>query len=153
VQLEEAIYFGYPAEVAQKAAKWTVEKLKVAKYKHNNRRVQSQATYLGVQADVLIDNGEPKDYIFCMLHDHIGLVNKPLGHLLAIGEKYIENLPEGHAETRIELLSAEESLEVTKSKREEFINTGKVHINELKSAATLTTEDKDEMKELKEESK
>jgi hypothetical protein len=79
-------------------------------------------------------------------------VNKSLGHLLAIGEKHIEKLPEGHAETRTELLSAEESLEVTKSRREEFVNTGKVHINELKSAATLTTEDKDEMEELMDES-
>ncbi len=146
-------YYGYPAEVAQKAANWTVEKLKVAKYKHDNRRVKSQAIYLGVQADVLIDNVEPQDYIFCVLHDQIGLVNKSLGHLLAIGEKHIEKLPEGHAETRTELLSAEESLEVTKSRREEFVNTGKVHINELKSAATLTTEDKDEMEELKVESK
>jgi hypothetical protein len=47
-----------------------------------------------------MDVVEPENFIVCVLHNQMGLVNKSLEHLLLLAEKDIEKLPEGHAETR-----------------------------------------------------
>jgi hypothetical protein len=88
---------------------WTLEKLKEAKQLFDNRTARSKKNQDGVSKSPLIDAVEPIDYIFPVLHDQIGLVNKSLKHINDWAEKYVEKLPEGHVETRKELLDSEKA--------------------------------------------
>ena len=88
---------------------WTLERLKDTKQLFDNRTAKSKKNRDGVSTSPLIDAVEPIDYIFPVLHEQIGLVNKSLKHMNDWAEKYVEKLPEGHVETRDELLDSEKA--------------------------------------------
>jgi hypothetical protein len=90
-------FFRHPADIADNAVKWTSERLKQAKVMFDGQMARSQATHKGVKAKNLMEVMEPEHFIFCVLHNQMGLVNKLLEHLLLLAEKHIEKLLEGHA--------------------------------------------------------
>jgi capsule polysaccharide export protein KpsE/RkpR len=115
---------------------------------------RSQATYKGVKAENLMDVVEPENFIVCVLHNQMGLVNKSLEHLLLLAEKDIEKLPKGHAETRKNLLETEKAFQNMKDEMESFVNTGQLRLNASKNQAkaSLTNEEREEIDGLKAES-
>jgi len=149
-------WYSCPTLVAS-AMKWMCEKLKQAKMQFNSRTARSQKTNKGVSAHMLMDGVEPEDFIFPVLHDQMGLVNKSLDHLLTFAEKFIERLPPGHAEMRQELINAEKVLAKAKEDKEGFVATGKVRMEALKSrlksnpGEALATEICDEISQLEDE--
>ncbi len=120
----------------------------------DGRTARSQATYKGVKAENLMDVVEPENFIVCVLHNQMGLVNKSLEHLLLLAEKDIEKLPEGHAETRKNLLETEKAFQNMKDEMESFVNTGQLRLNASKNQAkaSLTNEEREEIDGLKAES-
>jgi hypothetical protein len=81
---------------------------------------------------MLLDGVEPEDYIFLVLHDQMGLVNKSLEHLLSFSELHIEKLPDGHTQTRKELLDVQEARESVTADKKSFNETDKVRLDTLK---------------------
>lgn len=115
--------------MVQNSVKWTCEKLKQAKRQFDNRTARSKKTNKGVSAGMLLDGVEPEDYIFPVLHDQMGLVNKSLEHLLSFSELHIEKLPDGHTQTRKELLDAQEARESATADKKSFNETDKVRLD------------------------
>jgi hypothetical protein len=121
-------WYGVP-DLVQNSVKWTCEKLKQAKRQFDNRTARSKKTNKGVSAGMLLDGVEPEDYIFPVLHDQMGLVNKSLEHLLSFSELHIEKLPDGHTQTRKELLDAQEARESATADKKSFNETDKVRLD------------------------
>jgi hypothetical protein len=140
----------------ENAVDWTLERIGAAKAVFDRKVARSRAkdppkNYLGVSSKPLLCV-EPKDYIFPVLHVQMGMVNKALSHLLAWIEMHVENLPEGHEETRTNLINAQKASDDAESAYKDVLESKKNLQEELKHAAGREKQDlEQELEEINEE--